>query len=276
MAFFHHRSIFPYIDYVLTSKEKKESLDDMLQDKCIFYTDSPKDVREKLSNAKILYIYPDSFDQWTDILLFLHQKKPLSVKLFLLFGSDISISYEHMETIFAFFDKTEFWIQNWTGNHPRATLLPIGMSDILPVVDYKKETDLGISFLHHYIGCEARDDFFVYLHSHPEVLPFCFPKLPFQKYCQLLAKCNYHTCVMGEGFDTFRFWESLALGTVPVVKEHPFYDSIQRQYPIIPMLRLESWFSLLEETQKEPAAFPHMPFLYEDYWIGKIKTKREI
>ena len=247
----------------------------MLQDKCIFYTDSPKDVREKLSTAKILCIHPDSFDQWTDILLVLHQKKPLAVRLILCLDSDISISYEHMETMFAFFDKTEFWIQNWVGHHPRATLLPIGMSDILPPVDYMKETQLGISFLHHYIGCEARDEFFLFLQSHPEMLPFCFPKLPFKSYCQLLAKCQYHTCVMGEGPDTFRFWESLALGSIPVVKEHPFYDSLEREYPTIPMLRLRSWSELLEKTKKDPPAFPHMPFLLESYWIEKIKQFKE-
>jgi hypothetical protein len=275
MSFFHHRCLYPFVDYVLTSKEKKEFLDELLQDKCIFYTDPPKEVLEKLSTAKVLYLYPDSFDQWTDILLVLQEKKPLPVKLFLIADSDVTFSYEHLEPMFAFFDKAEFWIQNWLGTHPRATLLPIGMSDILPSVDYEKQTQLGISFLHHYKGCESRDEFFAYLHTHPELLAYCFPKVPFQTYCQLVAKCCYHTCVMGEGPDTFRFWESLALGCLPVVKENAFYDSLADHYPNIPMLRLSSWDELLEETMQEPPAFPHMPYLYESYWISKLKQMKE-
>ncbi len=271
MLFFRHTCLYPFVDYVLTSKEKQKDLDESLQSKCLFYTDPPKEVVEKLSTAKVLYVYPDTFDQWTDILLFIQQKKPLPVKLMIFADSDISLANMHMDAMFAFFEGTEFWIQNWLGYHPRATLLPLGMSDRVPSLTCEKESPVGISFLNHYIGCKPRDEFFAFLHSHPEMLPYCFPKTGFQDYCQRVAKCAYHTCAMGEGPDTFRFWESLALGTVPVVKNDIFYDILQHQYPRIPVLRLESWDELPQLLPTlESQDLPPLPFLYEDYWILKL------
>lgn len=272
MKFFRHTCLYPFVDYVLTSKEKQADLHETLQSKCIVYTDPPKEVVEKLKKAAVLYVYPDSFDQWTDILLFLHQKSPLPVKLMIFADSDIAFANMHMDALFAFFDKTEFWIQNWTGYHERATLLPLGMSDTLPELESQKESPLGISFLNHYIGCKARDNFFAFLHSHQEILPYCFPKTGFQDYCQRVSKCAYHTCPMGEGYDTYRFWESLALGTIPVVVNDLFYESLDYHYPTIPMLQLENWDelpSLLPTLQAQ--TIPELPYLYESYWVSKLK-----
>lgn len=272
MRFFRHTCLYPFIDYVLTSKEKQKDLDESLQPKCILYTDPPKKVLEKLKTAKILYVYPDSFDQWTDILLFLQQKTPLPVKLMIFADSDVTFENMHMDPLFAFFDKTHFWIQNWIGYHERATLLPLGMSDVVPEKRLEKQSPLGISFLNHYIGCKARDDFFAFLHSHPEMLPYCFPKTTFQDYCERVSACAYHTCPMGEGCDTYRFWESLALGTIPIVLDHLFYDVLSHQYPDVPMVRLKDWDelpSLLPTLTPQP--IPELPFLYESYWILKLK-----
>ena len=275
MAFFHHRDIYPYVDYVLTSKEKQKDLDDLLKDKCLFYTGPPKTVVEKLSTAKVLYVYPDTFDQWTDILLFIHQKKPLPVRLMIFADSDISLCNDHLDAMFAFFGETEFWVQNWLGYHPRCTLFPLAISNYITPVSAKKDQLLGISFLNYYIGCKAREEFFTSLNKNPGIQGNCFPKTTFQDYCERVTKCEFHTCPMGEGCDTFRFWESLALGTIPVVKEDLFYESLAYHYPEIPMLRLESWNDLQDIQNREIPPIPHLPYLYKDYWVDKIKVLLE-
>lgn len=273
MSFFHHCSLYPFIDCVLTSREKHKDLDAVLQEKSLFYTDPPSQVYSKLSTATVLYVYPDSFNEWTDILLVLQEKRPLPVKLMIFADSDLSLENDHMEALFAFFPETEFWIQNWMGDHSRATLLPIGISNHILSFTTEKKSLLGISYLNSYIGCKPRDEFFSFLHTSKEMLPYCLPKVTFNQYCHLIGSCAYHTCPMGEGFDTFRFWESLALRTTPIVIDHPFYDQVQKQYPEVKMLRLANWSrlpSLLEVLQEEE--HQSMPFLYEDYWISKIKS----
>ena len=275
MSIFHHQDLYPFVDYVLTSKEKEKDLHSFLKEKCLFYTDPPKDVVQKLATAKILYIYPDTFNEWTDILLFIHQKKPLPTKLMIFADSDIPFSNEHLDALFAFFADTEFWVQNWTGKHPRCKLLPLGSSNPLLPSQNKKERRLGISYLHLYIGCQAREDFFNFLNDIPSMQEYCFPKTTFVDYCEHLSKVKIHTCPMGEGYDTFRFWESLALQTVPVVKDHSFYDAIQYEYPEIPMIRLNSWNDLKHFETLEIPSIPPLPYLYSNYWIDKINQLLE-
>lgn len=244
----------------------------MLKDKCLFYNDPPKEVVEKLSTAKILYVYPDTFDQWTDILLFIHQKKPLPVKLMIFCDSDINLCNDHLDALFAFFGETEFWVQNWIGYHPRCQLLPIGTSHTIPLRSQpEKRRQVGLSFVNHYFGCEAREEFYAYVQETPTILEHCLPKTTFDEYCTLVSSCQFHTCPMGEGYDTFRFWETLALGSIPVVKDHFFYDALEYAYPELPFLRIKNWKDLEEAIQKEPTPLPELPFLTDQYWIEKIK-----
>jgi hypothetical protein len=269
MSFFFHRDFYPYVDYYLTHKDHTE-MDNLLKSKCLYLTENPKDVVKKLSNANVLFINPDKFNEWTDILLFIHEKNPLPVKLMIIADSDLSLSNENMDILFAFFDKTEFWIQNWEGYHERCTLLPIGVSNIVPSLSQEKYSSLAISYTKLYIGCQAREDFFAFLNKYPEIQRNCLPKTTFADYMARLAKCKIHTCPMGEGYDTFRFWETLAVGTVPIVKDHFFYECLLRQYPDLPMIRLSEWDMLIEYNEEIPS-IPHLPFLYTEYWVSKIK-----
>lgn len=275
MSIFHHRDLYPFVDYVLTSEKKQKDLDALLQPKSLFYTDSPKEVVEKLGKAKVLYVCADTFDQWTDILLFIHQKKPLPVKLMIFADSDISLTNEHLDVLFAFFADTEFWVQNWTGNHPRCKLLPLGSSYPLIPFQNEKEQILGISYLNLYIGCKAREEFFKFLSEFQSIQSNCFQQTTFTDYCNRLSKVKMHTCPMGEGYDTFRFWESLALQAVPVVKDHFFYDAIHNHYPEIPMIRLESWNDLNKFETLEVPSIPSLPYLYSDYWVSKLNQLLE-
>ena len=274
---FHHDHLYPYVDIVLSSKEKYQSLPTSLIPKCLFWTDSPKDVVQRLSTAKVLYLYPDSFDQWTDILLEIQQRRSLPVKLMLLCDSDICFSLDHLEILFAFFPHTEFWVQNLLGHHPQATLLPLGTSNYMTTPENtQKRTNLIISQVNHYIGCEARESFKSFLESHPELEPYRLHTVSFANYTQFVGLSLYHTCPMGEGSDTFRFWESLVLGTIPIVKDDDFYDIVSYYYPGIPMLRLSVWDDLLShlETLEVTPLIP-MPYLEKDYWVSKIKLLRE-
>lgn len=274
---FHHCHLYPFIDICLTSKEKVKDLDAILQEKAIFWTDKPKDVVAKLSNAEVLYLYPDSFDQWTDILLEIQQRKSLPVKLMILCDSDISFCLEHLEIMFAFFPNTKFWIQNWLGYHPQGTLLPLGCFNQMTLQDSpEKLSQLTISFGNIYIGCQARESFANFVQKSTELKPYILPKLPHPEYCRAVALSLCHTCPMGEGPDTFRFWETLMLGTIPIVKDDDFYDFVAYHYPDIPMLRLKNWDelpSLLPDLRSEP--LPSMPYLEKEYWVSKIKALKE-
>lgn len=270
-------SILPYCDLMLVDLSDVELYAEYTH-KLLRWNDPPKVVTERLSTAKIIYMHQNGFDKWTDILLYIQQRKPLPVKLFIYFGSDYCIGEEHMEIMTAFFPNTEFWIQNWFGTFPTCKLLPIGtnsmVSNMLP-----KSKPLGISFLLNYIGNEKREDFFTFLDKTPGILPYCLPKGNFQEYMKSLSECYYSVCPMGEGYDTFRFWESLLVGSIPIVKDHPFYDILEHYYPNIPIYRVKEWDDLLTfisefDTNKynEKMQNADLSCLEEDFWISKIKT----
>lgn len=239
------KKLFPFIDLALLSEPTPESTHKELYPKALWFSTNPKEAVAKLTTASILFLHPDAFDRWSDILLELQQHHPLPVKLIIIGDSDYCLGHEHMETLLAFFPETHFWIQNWYGSHERVKLLPIGVNGSWKSTR-ERTRPIGISFLLHYIGNTHRDEFFSFLNEHPSIQESCLPKTGFQDYCELLSECYTTTCPMGEGYDTFRFWESLMMGTIPIVKEHPFYEVLRMNYPTLPFVVVKDWKDLFD------------------------------
>lgn len=251
-AAFQLRSLYPHVDLALVNKNQLD-IPKELKDKAFGCDANPREIVSRLQTARILYIHPDGFDTWTDILFFLTQKMTFPVKLIIIAGSDYAVGDEHMEPFLAFFPNTTFWIWNWCGSLERCHLLPLGVNGqaIQILTKYKP---LGISFLLKYIGNEKREEFYNFIDAHPEIHQYCLKRGTFQEYCSALSECYFSTCPMGEGFDTYRFWESLMVGAIPIVKDHPFYETLHEQYPSIPMIRIQSWDdlpSILPQLTKE-------------------------
>ena len=85
---------------------------------------------------------------------------------------------------------------------------------------------------------------------------------------------------MGNGFDTLRFWESLMLKTIPIVRKHTFYEALRDYYPKLPFIEIESWDelpALVESLTFEKYETMIKDFdiecLKESYWIDQIKSK---
>ena len=276
MRVFCHTSLYPFIDFVLTSKEKQFKLHHQLHSKCILLTDSPKEVVQKLSTAKMILLDPDLFDAWTDIVLFLQEKTSLPIKLFVIADSDISLCNDHMDALFAYFPDTEFWIQNWLGGHEQCQLLPIGASRPFDVFSAPKSRPLLCSFAKGYESSVKRSEYLKWLDTFPEKKTYSQPPLDFSDYLQTVAEAKYHTCPMGMGYDTFRFWESLALGAIPIVKEHFFYERLKAFFPDAPTVYVSSWEEVPERLFSFPeVSFPSLPYLFEDYWVTKCQTLLE-
>ena len=276
MEWFHHEHLYPFVDCVLTTEEKCKDLSPVLQEKRVFLTDTEDHIAAKLLSATSLYVYPDSFEDWTARLVSLHQHSPLPVKLMLVCDSDRSYCYGHFEQLFTTFPSCHFWIQNWLGVHPRATLLPLGISLPLPPHTACQKTSLlYISPVRVYPNCEARETFCAFVQETQERSSYIFPMLPFPEYCKRVQESLYHTCPMGNGPDTFRFWETLALQTIPVVKEDAFYQFLSYAYPEIPFVQLQDWTQLPECLSFDPRPIPPLPCLTKDYWISKLLSYKD-
>ena len=105
------------------------------------------------------------------------------------------------------------------------------------------------------------------------------PKVPQDEYFKLLSQFYYNVCPMGNGFDTLRFWETLIVGTIPIVKKHDFFDNLLFQYPKLPIIMIDSWNDLpqLVETltvEKYNLLWDKadISVIENKYWISKVQS----
>lgn len=274
-TYLKQKSFLPYIDYALLNKETLET-NQHYKDKAICIEEPPKNVVPKLYNASIIMIHPDIFNQWTDILLELVKRKSLNnIKLFIIHGSDYFIDDEVMEIMNAFFPNAIFWIQNYIGFNKNNKLLPIGIYR-----DYNNKIIKDNLFSISYVTYNSfyREEFYQFLDDNKEFMKkYYTPMTDLDTYFNNLSKVYFTACPMGNGFDTYRFWESLMLKTIPIVKEHTFYDALKYYYPKLPYIKVNSWDdlpalveSLTIEKYNEMMKDFDIEFLKESFWINQL------
>jgi hypothetical protein len=93
------------------------------------------------------------------------------------------------------------------------------------------------------------------------------------------AMSKFVLCPSGLGFDTYRLWETLLMGSIPIVESNEGFD---RTYSNLPVLVVKSYElvtpELLTEAFKCFTKYAHL-FLYEhlteSYWINLVKKAIE-
>ena len=241
------------------------------------FESKPAEVAKKLYESKIIYIHPDGFEKWKNILLLLHKRKPLPIKLIVFSGSDFYFDDDTLEELSTALSETEFWIQNYTGTkQERFSILPIGVKE-----DYNEDIEknylFGISYASNNGG--FREELIEYLNSDEEMKKFCTPKVSQEEYYKTLSQFYFNVCPMGNGFDTHRFWETLMVGTIPVIKSHDYFDNLLHQYPNLPVVVVKSWQqlpmlidSLSQEKYNELFQNANLEVATTEYWVNKIKS----
>jgi len=265
--------LLPYIDCALLDSE---SIDTNTLFKSIGFTekDNPRTVSNKLYNSKVVYIHPDAFDYWSDVLVILQEKKELPIKLFIFSGSDLYFEDDVLEMITCFFSKSKFFIQNYIGNHPNCLMLPIGSTTVYnkPIV---KKCNFAIPDIT--LNCGYRHDFRKFIERNQHFKPYILPKLPNDVYFDVLASLRFASTPRGNGHDTCRFWECIMLGVIPIVEKDIFYERLRETYKV-PFIMLDKWDNLNnmidmldEKLYKNSMDASDLTVLSEDFWINKIK-----
>lgn len=237
--------------------------------------DNPKVVAEKLYNSKVVYIHPDAFDYWSDVLVILQEKKQLQIKLFIFSGSDLYFEDDVLEIMTSFFPKSKFFIQNYIGNHPNCIILPIGSTLTYNKEISKKTCNLAMPYIT--LNCGYRHDFRKFIERNEHFRPFMLPNLPLETYLNVLANLRFATTPRGNGHDTCRFWECIMLGVIPIVEKDIFYERLRETYKV-PFIMLNKWddlndmFDMLDEMlYNNIMDASDLTILDENYWINKVK-----
>jgi len=266
--------LLPYIDCALMDSNTVETNTRLKQ---VAFTEkhSPRVVAEKLYNSKVVFIHPDGFDYWSDVLVILQQKKELPIKVFIFGGSDYFFDDEVMEIMTCFFATSKFFISNYIGSHPNCYLLPIGTT-----LSYNKEINKKCNFAIPDItlNCGYRYDFSNFIERNDNFKPYILPHLPIGVYLDVLASLRFSTAPRGNGHDTGRFWECLMLGVIPIVERDIFYERLREIYAKLPFIMLDKWDDLNDIIEKLDETFYNnimdssdLTIIEPEFWINKIK-----
>jgi hypothetical protein len=195
----------------------------------------PDDVKEgDIVFVKTDYVY---HGQFINILRLIKNKFTLITA-----GSSYNVSYGHPSYLDILnSDKVKYWFCTNPPNidHPKLIAMPIGFEEkereggdqevIKKHWDKKLRWENKINKLYlsyHTLGNNpSRDKNINYLSS----LSFVHiekNKLPFDKYLDEVGKYKYTICLEGSGFDTHRNYESLLVGSIPIMID----SSIRRVY----------------------------------------------
>lgn len=69
-------------------------------------------------------------------------------------------------------------------------------------------------------------------------------RIPYREYCENVKAHKFTFCPRGNGPDTHRFWESIYLGSIPIVLDYP---EVECFFEKLPVLKLRNWDNLTEE-----------------------------
>ena len=165
--------------------------------------------------------------------------------------------------------------------------IPLGVSnDYSPknpkYVEFKEikniESKENKIYLNFEINTNRRERFKLYdLFKNNEFFLVEKPTLSMSEYLQKLNKNLFILCPWGNGYDSHRFWESMYVGSIPIIKKHITYDAAT----LLPHIQVDSYKDIDFETiNNSKLNFDESKFDYNkltiDWWLNKMKAKNVI
>lgn len=232
-------------------------------------------VEARLQNVHSIGLSPEDLSSWKVKLLLLSET--IKPRLIAISGTDISLTTEDLEDLLYAFPTTQFWVTNFIGYHPRCRILPIGNSIYDHSCHRPKDRLLCITYLRPH--SEDRMDLYKVINKSLLLLQYFCPFIEGPAYNEILSRSRFSLCPSGNGYDTYRFWESLCYGAIPIVKQNIFYKELRRQYPKLPFLYIDEWNDLegfistltpelYRSLWKDADIFP----CWMDYWVQKFNA----
>jgi hypothetical protein len=233
---------------------------------------SPQSVKPQSS----IFVKPDLLDR------FFHAVHPLIPHPYVLITHNADAPMPDQHAHFADDPKIIAWFgQNYDGTpHPKLHPIPIGIAnycwphghaETVRMVRDMRNSKKHLVHMNISIGTFPQERGFVY--NHFCSMPSCFhPEgKPFMRFLTDVASSKFEVAPRGNGLDTHRLWESLYLGTIPIVKT----CSLDCLYAGLPVLIVQQWSDVTEEfLERKYKEFSAQTFNLEklsmDYWAKEI------
>ena len=204
---------------------------------------------------------------------------PPKQKIWISGRSDLEVN----DTLVAMYtDNFDRWYgTNNESSDPRIISIPLGMQtncrtncvDIMAEVVQEPKVDMNTVYMNFNIDTWIGERFvtYHYLHNQPWVT-YESHNQEYIQYCRQIRNSRFVVCPRGNGYDTHRLWETLYLGSIPIVRNHATYS----QFNELPIVQIHSWSDLSEdylEMEYERIMSTEWNFekLSMDYWSSQIR-----
>lgn len=169
---------------------------------------------------------------------------------------------------------------NVTFTHPKLIPLPIGFGsgklqklfDEIKAKPFEKKRLLYLNFAPTHPERE-------YVRKYFSSKPFCtiHDRLEYKEYLTELRNSQFTISPRGNGWDCHRIWESIFMGTIPILKTSP----IDHLFVDLPVLIVENWTEVTEAfLEKKLSEITlkeyNLDKLYMNYWIQLIDQEKRI
>lgn len=108
--------------------------------------------------------------------------------------------------------------------------------------------------------------------------PYCYKaeRLPFLEYMEEMSKYRFTLSPLGYGPDSYRNWEAMLVGSIPIVRS----THLDPLYADLPVLIVKEWSEVHEEFlhkkyEEISAKRYNIEKLFMEYWWKKIQNIRE-
>ena len=176
-----------------------------------------------------------------------------------------------------------WYAQNANFDHPRLFSIPLGIANLrwthgdIAKIDKVNEMQLqkkNLVYMNFDLQTNISERTKVYDMFVDKDYVLKGSKKSFEEYLNDLARCKFTLSPPGAGIDCHRIWESIAVGTIPIV-ENCHNISFHTKMPI---LVIDDWRCLSQEFLEHKYYFLCSELynkspLYLDYWIQKIGLK---
>ncbi len=179
-----------------------------------------------------------------------------------------------------------FGMNRMIPNHPKLHAIPIGVENAhfnkaihlkealkdIPPLDSRSDKP--------YLNFRARTNLilrsFVWnLFAHK---PFIYAQKDrsYEDYINDMKHSKFIICPAGYGIDCHRYWESLLLGCIPIMK----HSTIDKLFEDLPVILVDNWREVNEaflkrKYQEIKGKRFNLKKLYADYWLDQIKECQE-
>lgn len=176
-------------------------------------------------------------------------------------------------------EKVIRWFgMNTTKVHPKLTPIPIGIrgKDQVKLLDHRAQKVEKKELLHLNFN-EATHPERIFVKQYFSSQPFCNvqPRKENKAFLTDLQNAKFTLSPRGNGIDCHRTWESLAVGTIPVIRSTP----LDPLFEGLPVVIIKEWTDVTEkflEQQYQALSLKtyNLDKLYMDYWTHLIQQAK--